>query len=52
MGRAGKDPNLPIDDCRKITLPYRQRRNTNKQEYNKICVLGGAELMQEAPIKF
>jgi len=51
-GRANEDPNSPIDNRRKITLSYRQRRNTNKQEYDKICVLGGAELMQEPPIKF
>jgi len=24
MGRASEDPNLPIDDRRKIILPYKQ----------------------------
>jgi len=51
-GRANEDPNSPIDNRRKITLPYKQRQNTNKQEYDKICIAGGAELMGEAPTKF
>jgi len=50
--RASEDPNLPIDDRRKIILPYKQRRNTNKQAYDKIYVAGGADLMREAPTKF
>jgi len=52
-GRASEDPNLPIDDRRKIILPYRPWRNTNKQAYDKIYVAGvGIELMWEAPTKF
>jgi len=51
-GRASEDPNLPIDNRRKIIMPHKQRRNTNKQAYDKICVASGAELMREAPTKF
>jgi len=36
---------LSIDNRRKITLPYRLWRNTNKQAYDRIYVAGGAELM-------
>jgi len=50
-GRANEDPNLPIDNRRKSHYPINNDENTNKQEYNKDCVAGGAELMREAPIK-
>jgi len=45
---ASEDPNLPIDDRRKIELLYRPWRNT----YDRIYVAGGAELMWKTPTKF
>jgi len=41
-GRASEDPNLPIDDRRKIILPYKLWWNTNKQAYDRTYVAGGA----------
>jgi len=39
-GWASEDPNLPIDDRRKIILSYKLWRNTNKA-YDRIYVAGG-----------
>jgi len=38
--RVSEDPNLPIDDCRKIILAYKQWWNTNKQAYDRTYVAG------------